>query len=109
MFIVPLCPRSEREGWVIAEAFLIAAMSLPATHHTRPRIVPYFTATDEEGKLIGWIRKHSPGAEVFIHPKPQEEKLREAGWERVPFTWNGKQIWIKRKPRSDTKKLLSSA
>lgn len=48
-----------------------------------------------------WIRKNNPDAEVFIHPTPQEDKLKEDGWERFPVTWKGEKIWIKRKPKSD--------
>jgi hypothetical protein len=60
---------------------------------------PFFTEDGvERKKLIDWLRKSNPDAEVFIHPAPQEGKLKEAGWERVPFTWRGEKIWIRRGP-----------
>lgn len=78
-------------------------LSLPASHFTRPAIIPYQAAKSEEEQLTDWLRKNNPDAEVFIHEKPQERKLKEHGWERFPATWNGKQIWIKRKPIYDRK------
>jgi len=90
---------------VIAELFLVGALSLPSTHHFWPAIGSHQMAGGGEvERLKEWIRKNNPDAEVFIHPNPQEEKLKENGWERVPFTWRGNKIWIQRKPVSDQKK-----
>lgn len=83
--------------------FLICALSVPASHFTRPPIVPWQLANSEEDRLRDWIKKNNPNAEIYIHPNPQEGKLKELGWERIPFTWNGKQIWIQRKPKNDPK------
>lgn len=91
---------------MIDVVFLICALSLPASHFTHPPVVPWHMDSDED-KLKEWLRKNNPDAEVFIHPNPQEGKLKEDGWERVPIVYRGKQIWIKRKPQSD-KKLLRS-
>lgn len=89
---------------MIATAFLICALA------PRPMSIPSATAVrvyqmmrSEEDKLVDWIRKVHPDAEVFIHPDPQEGKLKDHGWERVPMTWKGKQIWIKRKPDENVK------
>lgn len=91
---------------VIAEAFLVCAMSLPAKHHTRPVMVA--SKRDEIQDLKDFIRRGDPGAEVFITPKGQPEKLHDYGWEKVPFNWNGQEIWIQRKPKSD-KRMETSA
>lgn len=93
---------------MIAEAFLICALALPSPSFTWPRIVPWF-ASNEEEKLTDWLRKHNEIDEVFIHENPQEDKLKDHGWERVPFTINGKKIWIKRKPHADQKMMEVSA
>lgn len=77
-------------------------------HHTRPAVVSWQAVKSDEEKIIAWIRKHNEG-EVFIHENPQEERLKNDGWERIPFTINGKQIWFKRKPVSDQKKLEECA
>lgn len=89
---------------MIPEAFLICALAVPATHHTRPRIIPWMMSEESEKKRIeDFIKKNNPDAEVFIHPEPQEELLKNHGWERVPFTWRGNKIWIKREPKRDQK------
>lgn len=91
------------------ELFLICALSLPATHHSRPEITPWQMVRSEVDRLKDFIHKNNPDAEIFIHPEPQEEKLREYGWEKVPFTWRGNKIWIKRKPNPDVKHLNAFA
>lgn len=95
---------------MIAEAaFLVCALALPSTHFTRPAIVSWYAIRSEEDKLKAWIRKNNPGADVFITPKGEADKLREHGWEKAPFTWKDKEIWIQRKPKSDQRKLQESA
>lgn len=79
---------------MIAEAFLVCTLSLPSPWFTHPPIM----AKSEEEKLVDFIRKNAPDAEVFFHPNPDEERLKRDHWERVPFTHNGNKIWIKRKP-----------
>jgi len=86
---------------VVAEAVLICALSLPASHFTRPTIGPWQLMKDEIERLKDFIHRNDPDAEIFIHPEPQEEKLKEDGWERVPFTWKGNKIWIKRQPKKN--------
>lgn len=91
------------------ELFLICALTLPSPHFTWPRLVSWqATESDEEERLIAWIRKNNPGAEVFIHPDPQEELLKDNHWEKLPFTHRGNKIWIKRKA-GDQKMLGASA
>lgn len=80
-------------------AFLICALSIPSTNFTHPAIVSYHAAKSEQESLEDFLHKNNPGAEIFIHPKPQKDKLKEVGFERVPFTWRGNEIWIKRKPK----------
>lgn len=94
---------------MIAECFLVAALALPASYFTRPPIVSWSMAKSEEDRLRDWIRKHNEVEEIFIHPEPQEEVLHKNGWEKVPFTWRGNKIWIKRKPKSDQKHFERSA
>jgi hypothetical protein len=79
----------------------MCALSLPARWHTWPRIVSYQMAKSEEEKIRDFIHKGAPDAEIFIHENPQEDKLKENGWERVPFVWGGKKIWIKREPKKN--------
>lgn len=87
------------------------ALSAPAFNFTRPPLM----ASSEREQLIDWLRKNNPEADVFISPKVDEGKLKEQGWERVPFRWKDNEIWIQRKPPDvDMKKkhrarLLNSA
>lgn len=55
---------------------------------------------DEIDKLREFIHKISPGAEITITPPDQEM----SEWERLPFTWRGLWIWIKRRPIDDLPK-----
>lgn len=110
---------------MIAQAILLCALSpqpMAFAHaDTRAAINAYHLMKSEEEKekkssdekkLTRWIRKNNPDAEVFITPRGDAEKLKEYGWERVPITWNDKEIWVKRKPVSDQNKqrrILASA
>lgn len=94
---------------MIAEVFLVCALALPAASHTRPPIISYHATKSEQERLENWIRKNNPDAEVFIHPEPQAERLKKHGWEKVPFTWRGNEIWIQRKPKSDRKMMETAA
>ena len=89
---------------MIPEAFLTCALALPGVHFTRPTITPYHASKNEEEQLKDWLRKNNPDADIFITPKGQADKLKEHGWERVPFNWDGKEVWIQRKPRKDITK-----
>ena len=42
---------------------------------------------------------------MVITPSDQKMPL----WERLPITWRGMAIWIKRKPVEDKKKVKESA
>lgn len=91
---------------MIAEIFLTCALASPAVNFTHPPIEkPIFAVQDQVKKeiqdLTDFIRKHNPDAEVFITPKGDAERLKEYGWEKVPFTWRDQEIWIQRKPKSD--------
>ena len=96
---------------MISELFLTCALSLPSANATRPAIVSWHAARNEEDQLIDWMKKHNEIDDAFITPEGQENKLKEHGWERVPFTINGKQVWIQRKPKSDAhqKRVQTSA
>lgn len=89
---------------------MVCALSLPSTHHSWPGIVPYQMIKSEVDRLKEFIHKTDPEAEIFITPQGQEGRLKEYGWERVPWTWRGNQIWIQRKPATDHgKKLISTS
>lgn len=88
---------------MIPAIFLTAALSLPGANYTRPPIVSVQAIKSEEDQLKDWIKKKGDFEEVFIHDNPQEDKLKEYGWERVPYTWKGKGIWGRRRPKSDQK------
>lgn len=83
--------------------FLICALSMPAASFTRPAIVSWFAAKSEEDRLRDFIHRNDPDAEIFITPKGDAKTLWEYGYERVPFTWRDKEIWIQRKPKHDQK------
>lgn len=79
--------------------FLICALALPPSSHTQPAIVSYQVMTDDEAAER--LRQIYDFEEVFIHPNPQEDKLKEHGWERFPAWINRKHVWIKRRPAKD--------
>lgn len=91
------------------EAFLVCALALPAASFTRPAILSWFAAKSEEDRLKEWLKKPGGIEDVFITPKGAADRLREYGWERVPFTWKNKEIWVQRKPKSDQHRLQESA
>lgn len=90
---------------VIEAIFLVCAMSLPSSFHTWPGIVSYHAANSEEKDIRDFIKRHHPDAEIFIHPVPDDKRLKDHGWERVPFNWKGNEVWIQRKPKPDQKKM----
>jgi hypothetical protein len=90
------------------DLFLIMAMSLPSPHFTHPPLQCATAIDYERAKLEKFIHSYAPEAEVFIHENPQVDKLIDAGFERVPFTHRGAQIWIRRKEVSD-KRIKASA
>lgn len=86
----------------MTELFLIVALALPPRHFQHAPILPYHIKSEEED-LIDIFKIGDEYEDVFIHENPQTEKLKENGWERFPVDYFNKQIWIKRKPRSDRK------
>jgi hypothetical protein len=90
-------------------AILICALSLPAANFNHG-IVSYHAMKSEEDQLKDAIRKRNPDIEdIFITPRGQSDKLKEYGWEKVPWTWKDLEIWVQRKPKSDQKMLEISA
>lgn len=63
-------------------------------------MVSYHAMTNEE--MAESIRKIHDFEEVYIHPNPNEEKLKEHGWEKYPAWINKNHVWIKRKPHTDS-------
>lgn len=95
--LIPLPPSAAQDpvvGWLfLIGVFLIIAMAIgdgPFSRHDR-----------ERRRLEKFLRRNDPDAEIFFTEKGQEEKLKEYGWERVPFTWRGLEIWILRKHKPD--------
>lgn len=89
--------------------FLTGVLALPLIGFRHPALVSAQAVKTEEQTLKDWLRKNNPEADVFITPHGQHDKLKEYGWERVPFNWRGQEIWIQRKPKSDQKRTLMSA
>lgn len=83
------------------ELLLICALAVPSPHFTHPPLNNATAVDYERAKIEKFIHRYAPEAEIFIHERPQEDKLIEHGWERVPFTHRGAQIWIRRKEQSD--------
>jgi hypothetical protein len=94
---------------MIPSLFLACALALPAPSFTHPTVVSYHAAKSESEQLEDFIKRKDPYAAVLITPKADPEKMRKDGFERVPFTHRGREIWIQRKPATDKKKLLESA
>jgi hypothetical protein len=84
---------------MIAEAFLICALSLPAVSFTWPPIL----AKSEQDHLVDFIRKHNPDAQVAVN-----RKRNGYGWTRLPFRWKGKSVWIK-KPDSPKQRMIEAS
>lgn len=78
------------------ELFLVCALALVGSN--------YHGTFDEENQrrieqvreMHKFIKKHYPGAEIWIGPTPPE-----AGYEKTPFLWRDRPIWIKRPPIND--------
>lgn len=94
---------------MICELFLICAMSLPSPNFIHPALVSYHAARSEEDLLRDNLRKHPEIEDVFITPEGTENVLRKHGWSKAPFSINGKEVWIQRKPKSDQKIIGTSA
>lgn len=80
--------------------FLYCALAASPISFTKP---DYRLTMTESKRLEDWIKKYNPDVEVFIHPNPQRDKLKEYGWERIPLKYKDNEIWIQRKPARDTK------
>ena len=83
--------------------FLICALSLPATHYHLEITDDDRARIEEIRKIREFINKVHPGAGIVIVPpgSQDDELLRDSGLERLPFTYRGDQIYIRRKPVSD--------
>lgn len=77
---------------MIPEAFLVCALSLTA--------VNFYTTTPQHILILeiesikDFVNRIHPGAEVQI--VQEENKPTDPHWERLPFTWRGFSIYIKR-------------
>lgn len=86
---------------MIPAAFLMCALSLNSPNFTHQPILSWHVARSEEDALADELRKNGDIEDVFITPKGDRERLRNYSWDRLPWTINGKEIWIQRKPKSD--------
>lgn len=99
--------------------FLICALALPSpqftwprvvSYHEAPAVVPYQMERSEEDRLRDNLKKHPDILDVFITPEGTEDVLHDHGWSKAPFSINGKQVWIQRKPKSDIRmKIIEEA
>lgn len=72
------------------KAFLLCALALPAVHfNDKDRLV------SEIKQIKDFLNNVHPGAEVKI--VPEEQRPVDPHWERVPLTWRGYTIWIRRR------------
>lgn len=85
--------------------FLVCALALPGSfdHHVPAHHIVVDEITDENRKRIEqvrqlheFIKKHYPGAEIWIGPIPPTIE-----YEKTPLLWRDKEVWIKRPPASD--------
>lgn len=88
---------------------LICALSLPAASFNHPSIVSYQAIRNEEDILRDNLKKHPDILDVFITPEGTAKTLHDHGWSRAPFSINGKEVWIQRKPKSDLRPIQSAA
>lgn len=87
---------------MIAELFLVCALATPAANFPRVHMVEHNYIHDELEQLQEWIRQNNPGAEIHIVQGDGDSAiLKKNGWERLPFSWRGCQVWIRRKPYTD--------
>jgi hypothetical protein len=90
---------------VVKEMILMAALSLPSTHHHRMILEEERPPVYNQLKdLQRWINEHHPGAEVQIVPDGQTTPMME----KLPFTWGGMDVYIKRKTVYDKRPLYSA-
>ena len=80
------------------EAFLIAALSLPATQHRHPAMLMAEGKVDTQyQELLAFIRHVYPDAEVHIQRDESEtQRLKMWGWQKTIFRWRYSTVWIKR-------------
>lgn len=80
------------------EEMNLAPQPLGATgYQIEPRMLS-MTIEEEENMMRWFIWKRAPGADVIFVDDGQEPQ--GLGWEKLPFRFRGKQVWIKRKPIS---------
>jgi len=76
-----------------ADGCLEDSLALPAIPF-RTEIEHNKRLTEELKELKVFIERHAPGAHIVVTIDSSD--FREAGFERLPFTWRGMNIWIKR-------------
>lgn len=78
---------------MIKELFLICALAAPASNF-KQHMVDQDDWLGQFESLTDFIDKVAPNAEIRIN---SENEVPEGfGWEKLPFTWNDKNIYIKR-------------
>lgn len=101
---------------MIAELFLVVALApRPAFVHADiirggipiisrvVQLIRPLLAQNEEDQLKDALKKHPEIEDVFIHEDPKADRLKDGGWFEMPYTINGKGVWIKQKPKTDEK------
>lgn len=82
---------------------LTCALALPASNYRVDLTEDQKVFIEEYERLKRFIEDTHPGAEVKIQDRlPRPGQIHDnLGWERLPFRWRNKDIYIKRKPVRD--------
>lgn len=92
-----------------AESGRVDALALPAVHY-KTEILEDEQKIEEIRRLREFIERVAPGAQVWIVPpgSTKDEVAKKSHLERLPFTWNGDNIYIRRKTVYDMKVKVSA-
>ncbi len=82
---------------MIREVFLICALALPPVQFHEPETIHEWIEQYQE--LKKFIHRIHPEAELLI--TTIDSPPRDRQYEKLPFTWNGHWVWIKRRPIFD--------
>lgn len=83
---------------MIKELFLVCALAAPASNF-KQHMVAKDDWLGQFESLTDFINKVTPDAEIRINS--ENERPEGFGWEKLPFTWNDKDVYIRRPEVSD--------
>lgn len=82
---------------MIAEAFMLCALSLASPHFTHPPLLMANNVHDEYAELLKYVEQVYPGSSVRIEREKDDAKHFSLwGYIRTPFRWRHFAVWIKR-------------